>query len=427
MLESIKIRGENVQVRSRIILAVMLVALFSAAALSGCDRKSADAADPLKKLARERYAEGRRLFLTCDPNNFPAAIKAFDDALASWEDYPEALAAWAETVSMWYGFRLNQDVFEQAYVRAQRAIRLAPESDMGYRAMADLFRHFRDPETGKAANEEAMKSIERALAIAPDSAENLYVKGSILLATNPPAAIKVLEEALRLNPELAKIYFNLASAYQLAGDMINFSEPNSDPAKQEERVAKAKEYYAKAIKHLEIYQRLVPADLGGYTSLGIIYIHDQQFEKAEEVLKKAVGANVSPDPSQVELRALAYVYLAQIADQHHQDLNRSRDYLERAREANPFDSQIYKQLIRIAEIQKDPAGARKYEEMYQEMIEKAKAEMAAAQAGGTAGALPGSTAAYEGRPELSAPEADAPAPGGTPDAVEPPPAGASVP
>jgi len=401
-------------VKYRIILALILVAIFSGAACQGCKNTSADTEDPLKKMARQRYAEGRRLFLTCDPNNFPAALKAYEDALSSWDDYPEALASWAETVSMWYGFRMSQEIFEQAYVRAQRAIRLAPDNDMGYRAMADLFRHYHDPETGKLANDEAMKSIERALSINPNSAENLYVKGSIMLASDPEGAIKVFEQALRLNRDLAKIYFNLASAYQMVGDKVVYGPKDPDPAKQAEREKAADANYLKAIKLLGIYQHMVPDDLGGYTSLATIYLHQKNYVEAEKALQQAVSQNLTPDPSQTQWRGQAYVYLAQIADQYHHDLKLSRTYLERALNANPYDPQIYQQLIRIAEIQKDSAGASQYEQQYKDMAAKVHAEMAAQQ-GSTVEAEEGATA----EPEAGGTASPAPAAGTTTAAGQP--------
>ena len=107
-------------------------------AFPSCTERKGASADPLKEKAQDKYAEGRRLFLTCDPNRYSQAAQLYEDALLYWEDYPEALAAWAETMSSWYGFLIPEPLFQEAYMKAQRAIRLAPELDGGYRAMADL-------------------------------------------------------------------------------------------------------------------------------------------------------------------------------------------------------------------------------------------------------------------------------------------------
>ena len=140
------------------------------AALVGgaCKQRPHSSSDPMIEKAQERYTEGRRLFLTCDPNNYQKAIQYYEDALVYRDDYPEAMAAWAEAVSMWYGYQIPEPLFQDAYMKAQRAIRLQPDLDMGYRAMADLFRHRRNPETGKYDFDYAMEVIERALAKARD-------------------------------------------------------------------------------------------------------------------------------------------------------------------------------------------------------------------------------------------------------------------
>ena len=406
-------KGKVTTLKARIVLALALALVFAG---SACKKKTADAEDPLKQIAKQRYAEGRRLFLTGDPANYPQALKAFDDALSSWEEYPEALAAWAETISMWYGFRMSRTIFEQAYVRAQRAIRLAPESDMGYRAMADLFRHYRNPETGKLSTEEALKTIERAVALNPKSAENLYVKGSIYLATDPDRALEILKQALFLNPDLCKVYFNLGSAYQIKGDSIFLAQPDPDPAVRVQNEKDMHGYFKQAADNLLIYQRLVPGDLGGYASLGIVYLHDGNYARAEEMFQKTISVNQSPDPSLMQWRELAYIYLAQLADEQKKDLNLSRSYLEKALEANPYDTQVYAQLIRIAKLQNDDAGAKKYEDMFQAMLAKVKAQTEA-QAGATAEPEPGATAAPTPGgtvPAAPLPAAPAPAGGATP-------------
>ena len=263
-----------------------------------------------------------------------------------------------------------------------------------------------------------MKSIERALSIDPKSAENLYVQGSILLSVKPEDAILVLEQAVKYNKDLGKSYFNLASAHQMVADRIIYGKPDPDPDKQAELLKSATAHYQAAISNLLIYQHLVPGDIGGYTSLGVVYLHNKQFAESEKMLQKAVSSNLTPEPSQVQWRGMAYVFLAQLADQYHNDLKLSRTYLERALNADPYDPQVYQQLIRIAEIQKDDAGVKKYQDLYKAMVAKAKAQLAA-QESATTGAAAGSTAAP------AAGSTAAPAKGSTASSPLPPAAGAT--
>ena len=82
-------------------------------------------------------------------------------------------------------------------------------------------------------------------------------------------------------------------------------------------------------------------------------------------------------------------------------------------EANPYDAQIYQQLIAIAKVQNDAAGAKKYEDAYRAMVAKVKAQTET-QAGGTAGALLGATVVPEpGMTTGAAPAGMMPAGGST--------------
>ncbi|MFO8058700.1 MAG: tetratricopeptide repeat protein [bacterium] len=295
---------------------LMAAIIFSVGA---CDDKDSSESfqDPAKKRAVERYEEGRRLFLTCDPNSYPQALSYFEEALDNNSDYPEALAAWAETLSMWQGFNMNQDAFENAMHRAQRATRLAPDLDMGYRAAADIYRHHRNPKTGKVETEYALDMIDRALEINPRSAENLYVKGSIYLTKDPLQAIKLLEEAKKLNPDLGKVYFNLASAHQMIADRINTrlqQAGDSGGNAKKELQKDMQSRYNQAEKNYKTYQSVVPGDLGGFCALGIVYLHQGELDKAEKMLKKTVTKNPNPDTSQFKWMMKAYYHLAAIEE-----------------------------------------------------------------------------------------------------------------
>ena len=152
---------------------------------------------------------------------------------------------------MWRGFNLSDKEFGDAYQYAQRALRLNPELAAGYRAMADLSRHRKD-------DERALRQIEMAIRIEPNNAENLYVKGSALLTSNPKEAYTGLRTPRNRIPDLPKVYFNLASACQKLG---NFDE---------------------AIGYLEKYQQMVPSDISAYCALAMNKLSKMQNEKDEQ-------------------------------------------------------------------------------------------------------------------------------------------------
>ncbi len=348
------------------------------------DKEPKEEVDPLVQQARLKYAEGRRLFLTCDPNNYEKALALFEDALAYQEEYPEAMAAWSETISMWYGFMLPEEIFQTAYMRSQRSIRLDPELDMGYRAMADLFRHRRDPETGELDNDYALEVIERAITINPNSAENLYVKGSIYLSRDPDKAAEVLEKAKRLNPNLGKVYFNLAAAHQTVADQRYTAAAERGGDIPEDVVREVRDLYRTAVDYLDTYQKLVPGDLGGYASRGIILMRlssimpdgpekNEMIAEAEKNFQQAVGRDQKPDPSQMKWVVFGYYYLAKIEMGIKNDPEAALDYVERGIEFAPRNIDLVGLGVEANRVLGDQEAVKKYQEKFREAMEKKSA------------------------------------------------------
>jgi tetratricopeptide (TPR) repeat protein len=276
---------------------LLLVALAALLIMPACKKGVEGASEPIKKQAEDHYSKARRLFLTCDPDKYPEAIKEYQLALNLWDEYPEALAGLAEGISMFRGFNISEKEIGEAYQYAQRALRLNPELVAGYRAMADLSRHRKD-------YERALRQIDMAVRIEPNNAENLYVKGSILLTINPKESYQVLVSAVKANPDLAKTYFNLASAAQKLG---NFDE---------------------AIADLTKYQELVPSDISALCSIGMIKLGKREKEtdeakkqqlgnEAVELFKMTVAkADPGKKPWQVPWVMLSYVTMGKMALEH---------------------------------------------------------------------------------------------------------------
>ncbi len=286
-----------------------------------CKKGVETASTPLQQQAKEHYLKARRLFLTCNPDNYPEAIKEYKLALSYWDEYPEALAGLAEAISMWRGYSLGEKDFGTAYRYAQRALRLNPNLADGYRAMADLFRHRRD-------YERALRLIETAIELDPDNAENLYVKGSALIAINPQEAARVLIQAQKLNPELPKIYFNLASAAHKMGE------------------------YDRAIELLKKYQSMVPSDVATYCSMGMVYLSkkdketdpkkkEQYLNQAMELFKKTYAlSDTKNKPWQISWVLLSLKTLAKI-ELDRKNYQIALDWLKKAENVYNKDYEIY--------------------------------------------------------------------------------------
>jgi tetratricopeptide (TPR) repeat protein len=299
---------------------LMLISLVAMLAAPGCKKGVESASEPIKKQAEDHYTKARRLFLTCDPDKYPEAIKEYQLALNLWDEYPEALAGLAEAISMWRGFSLSEKEFGDAYQYAQRALRLNPELAAGYRAMADLSRHRKD-------FDRATRQIDMAVKIEPQNAENLYVKGSSLLASNPQEAYQVLLSAQKANPDLAKIYFNLASAAQKLG---RFDE---------------------AISFLTKYQELVPSDISATCSLAMIKLAKRDKEKTDdakaqldkdavELFKLTLAkSDTAKKPWQIPWVLLSYKTLAKM-DAEQKKYPEAIEYFKKAEGVFPTDFEL---------------------------------------------------------------------------------------
>jgi Tfp pilus assembly protein PilF len=321
-----EIMKRNTKLTGLSIAGIFLLLFLS---LPGCkDSGDGPRLDPLQEKAREHYLKGRRLFLTCDPNNYPLAIEEFQQALAYWEDYPEALAAFAETYSMYRGFNLTEQEFGDSYKSAQRALRLNPELASGYRAIADLFRH-------KAEHERALRQIETAIQLEPDNAENYYVKGSTLLSQDPRQAILVLNKAITLNPDLPKIYFNLSAGYHLLGEFDNARDA------------------------MLRYQEMVPNDPSGNSEMGLIYLDMGKIEDAITEFQRAVAQPHATRPWEKQWLHRSYYQLGVIYFEHKKDINQALEYLLKAEEILPnnLETSYYTGLV-YAKLGKNKTAAK---------------------------------------------------------------------
>jgi tetratricopeptide (TPR) repeat protein len=276
----------------------VLPAALAVGLLGSCSKSGEPKLDPLQEKAQEHYLSGRRLFLTCNPHNYPLAAREFEQALALWDEYPEAQAALAETYSMWRGFYLTDEDYKQAEKFAQRSIRLNPKLSAGYRALADLLRHRKD-------SEGALSQIDTAIQLDPRDAENYYVKGSILISTKLPEARDNLMQAMKLNPDLAKTYFNLGTVLQQLKD------------------------YERAEKTLLDYQKMVPDDVAGYTSLGMLYYEMGRLDNAKAQFEKVITKS-GQDPQEQVWQYKAYLTLGEIAAKNKDQYDQALSYFDQA-------------------------------------------------------------------------------------------------
>ena len=127
-------------------------------------------------------------------------------------------------------------------------------------------------------------------------------------------ARKYCEKAIKLNPNAADAFYNLATIL-----FQNFQEHN-----------KAKQYYEKAIE-------LEPNFVEAYNNLAVLLKdHFQEYKQAKQYYEKAIEL----DPN----HAGAYNNLGNIFKNHFQKYEKAKQYYEKAIELKPKDADVYNNL-----------------------------------------------------------------------------------
>jgi TolB-like protein/DNA-binding winged helix-turn-helix (wHTH) protein/cytochrome c-type biogenesis protein CcmH/NrfG len=141
------------------------------------------------------------------------ARQMFERAIELDPQYAAAYASAGWTYMFDLLFQWSQDprAFEQAAAMAQRAVTLDDSLPMAHTALAQIY-------LWKRQHAEAIAEAERAVAVAPNSAEGAVMLANVLsMANRPEKAIGIIEKAMRLNPCYPFFYLGaLGEAYRLA-------------------------------------------------------------------------------------------------------------------------------------------------------------------------------------------------------------------
>ena len=172
------------------------------------------------------------------------ADAVLEKALAASPDDPDLLSAHATRL-----IKLGKNA--EAEVALTRAVAKSPFHQRARRQLGELLRN-------TDRSEDAIKVYEEMLRIKPDDADTHFNIGSLLLDSDPVAALPYLEEASRLAPSKAKFLTSLGIAYLKDG-----------------RTNEAEATLRRAIA-------LSPDDPGIRNNLGIILVQTRRFKDAIE-------------------------------------------------------------------------------------------------------------------------------------------------
>ncbi len=138
----------------------------------------------------------------------------FERAIALDPHYAQAYSQLARAyfLDWFYSWKRTSQILEQAAKLAQQAITLDESLAASHAVLGNVY-------LWKKQHDLAIHEAGRAIALDPNDAEGYVTLGNILgFAGRPEEGIKMVEQAMRLNPRYPVFYLgNLGVAYRLAG------------------------------------------------------------------------------------------------------------------------------------------------------------------------------------------------------------------
>jgi len=146
---------------------------------------------------------------------------------------------------------------------------------------------------------EARKSLQEAVALESDNAYYNYALASVLLQDRDPSlSIPHFQKFMRLKPGDARGRLSLGVAYFYSNDFAKARQELEDAAKYQEtaagahyflaRVAKQENHLPQALEHLENSLKANPKYADAHAELGLVYIRNREYDKAERELLVAL-------------------------------------------------------------------------------------------------------------------------------------------
>jgi adenylate cyclase len=164
--------------------------------------------------AYDCFLRGIEPFFRFTPETSTQARQLWEKAVALDPQYAEAYAWLSWTYWREAGFRWSAapQTLEQALALAQQALALDDSLPRAHAVLSFVY-------VLKQQYEEAIAESERATTLAPNNADLYTMRAYVLnCAGRPEAALKMVEQAMRLNPRYPPIYlFQLGWAYHMTG------------------------------------------------------------------------------------------------------------------------------------------------------------------------------------------------------------------
>ena len=272
------------------------------------------------------------------------ARQMFEKALALDPQYAEAYAWLGETYDLEWAVRWSVDpqTLERALALAQQALALDDSLPLAHSLLGQVH-------AKKRQYDQAIVEGERAIALAPNNADSYQFQAEVLnLAGRPKEALRMIEQAMRLNPRYPPGYlFRLGWTYNLTGRYTEAIAPlkesiSRNPSHAPIPILLAVSYVqqwasqqsadaqtlAQALAAAQRGLTLNDTSLWGHVVLGYVYLYQKQYEPAIAEMERGVAL----DPND----AGGYAVLAETLSR----VGRAEDALRAAEKALRLQSSL---------------------------------------------------------------------------------------
>jgi adenylate cyclase len=242
------------------------------------------------RLTKEANLQGRQMF---------------EKAIELDPQYAEAYARLGWTYRNEWGFRWSADpqTLERMFEMAQKAIALDASLPMAHSLLSIAY-------SQKHQYDQALAEGERAVALDPNHADSYAARAQVLtFAGRPEEALRMVEQAMRLNPRCPPWYlFWLGAAYQMTGRYAEAIATQKEVIRRDPNFIVAHNNLAWSYwwqwvsQQSPVAQTLAPAVAAGQRALalndsyhrshivlGWIYLSQQQYDQALAEMERAVA------------------------------------------------------------------------------------------------------------------------------------------
>ncbi len=269
--------------------------------------------------AYDAFLRGMEAIVRATKEAVAQARQLWEKAVALDPQYAEAYALLSYTHQFEWAIRYSVDpqTLERALALVQQALALDNSLPIAHSILSLVY-------VGKQQYDQALAEGDRAIALNPNNAESYMGQAHVLcFAGRPEEAIKMVAQAIRLNPRYQPWYaFQLGWAYRMAGryaeavavmkEVLSRS-PNNMAAYEQFAVIYVQQWASQLNPDL---QTLAQAEAAAQRALalntdvpisraflGLVYLWQKQYEPARAEMERAVSLNPN--------LADSYAYLAE--------------------------------------------------------------------------------------------------------------------